>query len=338
MLSESELTYLHKIYAEICCSYSVYKLNDQDCFVKHRGLIDDLLTDTLYTNELEKLKQKQVFTESEKLNFLIKNELWDKKKEDQIVYTQETLKDLYLNKRKVFRPADIEFYRNQIIENENFLNKVLGEKLNLLGETAEVLARRAADLLLIKKSFFRDSELKVSFYTDEEFEDLSPAETDSLFLLYNKFQNDVSEKNIKKIAVQRFFHDLFFLAAENLFNFFGVAFVRLTHNQSRLLVWGQFFRTILENESIPDQYKDDPDQLSDWYNGKQNITQVIEKQESESGIVSLVGVSKDTLKLYGIENPAAQANNSKMENKFKEKAASGSRELSAQEMLDAGLI
>ena len=72
MLSESELTYLHKIYSEICCSHSIYELNGNSIYIKHRSLQDDLLTDTLYTNELNKLKQNKIFTEQEKLDYLIK--------------------------------------------------------------------------------------------------------------------------------------------------------------------------------------------------------------------------------------------------------------------------
>jgi hypothetical protein len=335
MLNESEIVFLRKIYAELCAGYSIYDLNSKECYIRHFGIIDDLQTDTLYTNQLNKLKQKKVFTESEKLNYLIKNELWDKKQEEKIKFVQETLKDLYTNKRKVFKPADIEFYRGQIEENEKFLNKILVERWNLLGETAEVLARKSSDLLLIKKSFFKDAGLKKPFHTDKQFEDLSAEEVDSLFSLYNKFQNDVSEKNIKKIAVQRFFHDLYFLS-QSPTDFFGKSLIQMTHVQSKLLIYGGYFKGILENNSIPDDIMDNAEAIEEWASGRKNIVEVIEKQEASGGdnaVVSLPGVNKEILKRYGIDNPQGNANDQKLATKLKESGG----ELSTQQMIELGL-
>lgn len=302
MITESEKAKLHKIFAEICSKFSLYKFKNQNVYVKHKNNLDDLEVDFLYDNKFNELKSAGVFTEKDKLDYLIKNNLWSKKQEDQIVYSKNTINDLYLNKRKVFKFADIANYQKQIEENQDFLIKLLNERAELIGETCESGARKSADLLIIQKSFFLDKELTKPIYSDEEFENLSAEETDELFVLYRKFLIDLGDQNIRKISICDFFRETFGLS-EDIFNFFGVALVNLTGFQSKLLLYGRYFSGLLQNNDIPEAIKDNVEKIEEYCTGKQSLSQIIEKQGDGDGIVSLPGVSAKELAFYGVDNP-----------------------------------
>lgn len=334
-MDDSERISLRKSFSEIVIGSSIYKLNGFNVYIKHRGLGDDLITDTFYVNELERLKKTGIFSEKEKLEYLIKNGLWDQKKEDQIRDTEIVIADLYKNKSKVFKFSDIDFFKNEIKNNEIFLRKILNERAELIGQSAEYLAKRTTDFLLIKNSFFRDLELKTKLYGDEEFESLSEEESGELFRIYNKFQNDLSDLNIQKIVLQGFFTEVFYLCSDNIFNFFNVAAAKLNYLQSKLLSYGSYFKNILAENVVPEDIKDSPLDIIDWYHGKKQIEHIIESNSDSEGRVTLPGVSKTEMSRYGIDSPAGDAQDKKLQEKLQ---GSQNRELSMEEMISAGLI
>lgn len=298
MLTELDKVKLRKLLSEICSGFSIYKFKDQDVIIKHRALLDELETDYYYQNKFEECVNSGVFNEKDQLNYLIANDLWTRKKEKQIEDSKKILNDLYDNKRKVYRFAEIESYKKQIEDEEKFLFGLIREKSQLCGDTAESLAQRSTDLLLLKKTFFSDRSLNNFLYTDEEFESLSSEETEDLFILYRKFLDDTEEKIIKSISVQPFFTSLFYLS-EDVTSFFGVSVSKLTHLQNRLITWAKYFSGILQNTTIPREISDDAEKIEDYYFGKRNLDQLIEKYDDQEGNLSLT-ISKEEMKFYGI--------------------------------------
>jgi len=334
VISEIELSKLRKTFAEICERYSLYKFNDQSIYIKHFRVSDDLNIDFYYSSKYNDLLKKGIFTEKDKLSYLIKNNLWDKSNEDKIKVTHETLVDLYRNKCKVYRFADIEHYKKEIKTNENYLNNLIIDKAILMGETCETLARKSTDLLLIQQSFYKNKECTELLYSEKEFADLNSDQVDELFSLYNICINDVSEINIKKIVTQGFFNQIFYLSSSST-DFFGQCLTQLSHYQVKLLTWANYFKTIFQNNDIPDSIIDNPEEIENWFNGKRNIENVINSNADSEGNVSLVGVSKKEMKFYGIDNPAGEAQQQKI---TKELAKSSNGELSLEQSIELGLI
>lgn len=334
MISEVELSKLRKTFAEICERYSLYKYNKNNIYIKHFAVKDDLGVDFYYSTKYNNLVEKGVFTEKDKLSYLIKNNLWDKKNEDKIKLTHETLVDLYKNKCKVYKFADIEYYKKEIKENEKYLNDLIVDRAILMGDTCESLARKSTDLLLIQQSFYKNKECTELLYSEEEFAELNSDRVDELFDLYNVCLNDVSEINIKKIVTQGFFNQVFYLSSSPT-DFFGQCITQLSHYQIKLLTWAKYFASILQNNDIPESIKDNPEEIENWFNGKRNIEMVINNNADSEGNISLVGVSKKEMEFYGIDNPAGDAQQQKI---TKELAKSTTGELSLEQSIQLGLI
>lgn len=333
MVDELQTYKLKKIFGEIVCTFSIYKYGNLDVYIKHLSPLDDLRLSYKYQSCYDILQKRGVFTSQDKLNYLISNDLWSIGNEKKIENSQKILTDLYNDKRKIFSFKDKEFYANQIKNEEQFLGDLLNKKSNLIGETCENLAQRETDLFLIQNTIFKNSDLKYSLFSPEQFEEISIEETDELFKIYRKFQNDFDDLNIKKLAINYIFTRIFFLA-ENVIDFFGGAVSKLSHNQTKLITFGGQFKSIFEsNPGMPSEILDDPEKIEDWYFGKKNIEKILENNTNEDGVVSIVGLSQKELKYYHLDNPV------KHEDKLVEKLKnSPNRELSLEESVNLGLI
>lgn len=300
MLSDKNKIQLRKSLGEIIAGFSLYTLDGNTVYLKHRSLIDDLETDFLYQKYFDKSVNDGFFTDEQHLEFLIKNGLWTNHKEKQIDKSQKTISELYENKRKVYRFDDIKLYQDQIEEEEKLLISLINERAGLCVDTAESSAQRLTDLHLLQKSIFKDPELKNLLYSEKEFDDLTIESTDKIFSLFKFFQNDFDEKNLKALSIQPFFTNLFYLS-ESIKDFFGVAISKLTHFQSKLITWGQYYQSIISNNTIPSDIRDDADKIEDWFFGKQSVEKLIQKQEEKGGNLSL-NISKEEMKYYNLQN------------------------------------
>jgi hypothetical protein len=327
-VNQAESYKLKKIFGEIVAGFSIYKFLDQDVFMKHLGPLDDFLIAYKYEESYKDFLKRGIFNEEEKLEYLIKNNLWDSKKEDKIKNSYKTLEFLFENKRKVYSFNDIESYKKQIKEEEEFLNKLLTEKSMLIGQTAENLAQRETDIFIIKNYIFKDKKCEENLYPNEEFFDLTAEETETVFDIYKSFQNDLQETNIKKISINPLFTNLYFLS-ENPTDLFGQSLANLSHYQVRLITWAGYFKNISQTATIPESIKDDPEKIQEWYDGRANIEAILNKDTNANGVVSIGGITSREIKYYGLETPMSQSY---------ERKASSTEVGSIEEAIRAGLL
>lgn len=336
-VNDSELYKLKKLLGEIIAGFSIYRFDqlNSEVFVKHLNPVDELEIGYFYENNYNLFKSRRVFNEEEKLKYLIDNKIWPAAQETKIAESKKMLSFLYDNKKKVYASKDREHYDQQIKNEYEFLGKILTERADLLGETCEVLARKETDFYVLQKSFFKDEKLTEFLYPAAQFNELSVEETNNLFILFNKFQEDYHDENIKKLAIHNIFTNLFFLA-ENMNDFFDEKISKLTQPQTKLLTWGNYFKKIFEShENIPDEIIDNPAALEDWHTGKRNIDTILNQNKDSNNPVSLVGLSKEDLKKYGL--PTGEVFDKVLNRKIKEKGG-GSRELSLEESMAAGIL
>lgn len=290
---------LRKIYSEIVVGYSIAIFNSEIVYIKHPNNITLLEFDFKYQQKYSKFLADGVASEKEKINLLIRDGLWSEKKEQQITDIRSTIDQLYTSKRNHYSLREINAYNEQIKTNQGFLLELLTERMSLIGNSAELMARRILDTEQIVSSFFKDDELKHKVFGGVE--DISDDQLDSIFSLYEQFTKNTSDSMIRRLSVSNDFQSIFNLT-DNLYYFYGRAVSQLTHYQSRLAQYGNYFKTILNNDpKPPDQIRNDPEALEDWFFARTNIQKTMDKDEAEGKSTSFFGMSRKELQYLGVE-------------------------------------
>jgi len=293
---------IRKAYSEIVAGYTVSKYKGEYIFVKHFSPIDLLEFDYKYELALSEAIKRGIPTEEESLKLLCRDGLWGKDKEEEIKNTKEMITILDSNKRKHFAPKEIASFNQQIKDNEKYLIKLLTERAYKIGGTAETFARKRVDTDQVFHSFFKDAELKELLFKSKDIDELDNEDTQGILRLYERALESISHKMVRLAALSNDFQAIYSMA-ENIYEFYGKPVSKLTKSQVDLARYGTFYKNILSDEVKPPQEViNEPDDLEDWYNGRMNLNEIIEKNSDvEDGkTVSVVGVSKKDLNFYGI--------------------------------------
>jgi hypothetical protein len=301
-MSEAQDRGLRQSYSEIIYGFSMRTKGAETIRVKHFSPLDNLEVDFLYGEYYNKAKAKGYPNEAERLEQLEKDRLWTSGDENNLAGVREYIKSLTLSKKKAFLKRDIDSINSQIQEQENLFKEMVLKRERLIGATVEKFTRKSVDGYLINKSFFKDVELKTHIYTQEEFDELEQEELIKLFSIYNEVMENLSEYNIKKIALSAFFQNAFSLC-EKIYEFYGKPLCFLTNFQINLAAYGSYYKQILQSEAKPpDEFLSDPDKLEDWFTSKTNVEQMLDKNvKMDEGAVSIMGATKEDLKNWGYD-------------------------------------
>jgi hypothetical protein len=266
-----ELEELRIIYKEIVDGYSFYE--DKGVYVKH-------LTD-LENSEITKKKKsiyahyrKDLPTEEEKLKQLIETEQWSKEQEEEILQHQYIISDNEKNLKSIIPQQHGPII--QIIEaNKKALNKLLREKRNLIGRTAEEFAERDTFYYMVYLSMYKDIELKNRCF--DKFSDMEDMEDDEIKPYVDMLDTTLRkfpEDSVKKIAVLPLFLNPLSYAKESVYHFFGKPLINLTPFQMNLLSLGTRNLSIMsQTEGEPPALLDDVtiQDIVNWYDREYSI-------------------------------------------------------------------
>lgn len=289
---------LRKSFAEIVRGYSETFFKKK-VYIKHFNILDQSQIDQVYLDNYELAKSKKSLTEKDRLDLLIKQGDWSLEKEKGIENIKRTLDAIIQNKKRAVVPSQLRALKEQEDRERKELEKILQDRAELIGSTCESFAEKRSNDFYVFNSLYKDSSLEDRFFTEEEFDELSELETNFLVGSYNKAMS--FHAHLKKIALSPFFQNLLSLSSEDAYSFFGVPVAKLTHYQSELLLYGRYFKSLLENnQNIPPEMRDDPDRLVDFIQVKENFDKTLEK--SETGAVGIPNATPQDLKELGVEH------------------------------------
>jgi hypothetical protein len=279
-------------------------LDKKTVYIKHLTPHDQV--------ELEEIEEKYfnialargVPAEEDMLSFLKEEGQWTELDEDEIEKAKSLIKVLEKGRTKMLLKKQIDSQSKLIEEEENKLTIKKVEKMNLLGNTCEKYARdRLHDFYMIK-SFFKDSELNDSLYSEEEFDYIDSDQLKDLIESYNQIFNQFSEENIQYTILDDFFVP-YLGFSDNSMQFFGIPICQLTYNQVRLIVYARVFKSIFDNnENIPEQIRNDPKKLLDYGSISKDEREKMKEKISGGDGSTLVGATQEDYDYIGIERPA----------------------------------
>ena len=295
---------LKLVFSEIVEGYSLTRSElFGDLKIKHINNYDSAKTDIKNNYYFEKAVSQGLPKREEKLEYLIKEKLWDPEKDKEADRLKEMLKGMNRTKSKLFLQAQIDAIKKDIVDNEIKLSNILAEKESVIGFTAEEYANRRINEYYMHISIL-DEEGK-QLFGENEFDELEQDQVNDIMRVYEKNNRKFKAEILKKISLADFFTNIFYLCEDNVFNFYGKPVIDLTFYQIEIYSYGRYFKSIIQNseEKIPDHIVEDPDKLIEWAESSKNVKEVLEKSsgDAESGASSIMGATKQDLAKAGID-------------------------------------
>lgn len=294
---EKEIHFIRKIYRDILNGYTLFNFKNKKIYFRHLKEIDFGKCNEVYVEYFKRSKMQGLLAAEDKLKILEANGDWSEKKNKQISSLREELDNLNQTKSKLIIKSQIEEFNKKIEKIDKELCLLEDEKKTLIGLTAEGFAEKKSNEYILYLSLYKDESLSEKvFESEEEFEE---TETDTLaayFFIYKDLITELSEINLKKIAVCPFFLNYYFLCSSNTFFYYGKSIVDLTKYQLDLFVLGKCYENVLTKiGKNPPEYLNTLEDLVSWYDNKGFFGDINSKNQDQIG-KTYVGASKEELK------------------------------------------
>jgi hypothetical protein len=294
--------YLKLIFSEIIEGYSfVPSKLFGDLKIKHINNFDAAKTDIKNHYYFEKAVSQGLEKREDKIDYLIKEKLWDPEKDKQAKRLEDMLKGMRKTKSKLFLQTQIDSINKDIEKNELELNTILSEKETIIGFTAEEYAQRRINEYYMYISILDENGNRL--FKEDEFQELDEEQVAEIMTVYSKNNEKFKAEVLKKIALADFFTNIFYLCDDNVFNFYGKPVINLTFYQIEIYSYGRYFKSLIQNseDKIPDHIVEDPDKLIEWAQSSKNVKEVLEKNSGEeAGASSIMGATKEDLAKAGV--------------------------------------
>ena len=176
---------LKLVFSEIVEGYSLTRSElFGDLKIKHINNYDSAKTDIKNNYYFEKAVSQGLPKREEKLEYLIKEKLWDPEKDKEADRLKEMLKGMNRTKSKLFLQAQIDAIKKDIVDNEIKLSNILAEKESVIGFTAEEYANRRINEYYMHISIL-DEEGK-QLFGENEFDELEQDQVNDIMQVYEK--------------------------------------------------------------------------------------------------------------------------------------------------------
>jgi|TARA_R110000765_G_scaffold279986_2_gene377503 hypothetical protein len=273
-----------------------------DIAIKHLTQYDTELLD-IKKEKYKRIAEKEGLpTEKERIQDLIKEELWTRQNELDIESSLKFISKMEDTKGKMALKSEIRRIAASVEEEEKKLTALLEEKKALVGLTSESYSDKKVNDYFIYLSLYRDDKFEKPLFSEPEFDEISENDLTALIVHFNQATRSFAQINLKRIALSHFFLNNFYLCKDNPFIYFGKAIVDLTYHQADLFSFGRYFKNVMSEMKSPltNEMMDNPDLLTEQHGIEQNKDSVL-KDTADSGTAStVVGATKDDLESLGV--------------------------------------
>ncbi len=303
------LTSLRRAFVDICNGYSVTKWRDKLIYIKHLGHSDHLHYDDL-TEQFERAAHaKGLPSEQDRLVYLKSNGYWSDEKDYNIGVQEDLISRFEEGRKSISIPSILKKHDQSIQDEKDKLSNMITERSIVIGMTSEIYARRLLEDYYILHNLFTDNKLTVSLFNESDFEDLSDNDVINLVDTYSEAIKSCTEPNIRRLSVQGFFQQYYYLCGDDLNSFYGKPICNLTFYQVQLGNCARYFKNIFENNdlsSLSGDRRSDPDAIEKYVIAKKNTDQTISEGRAP------VGMNAQDIKDLGLEGKIVKAPNRQM--------------------------
>lgn len=291
--------------SSILLGYSVASFDGSQVFIKHFGHCDSIETDYQYKIAYDECIDKKIYTEEQKLNLAIKQNLWSLEDDKNLTILKSTVENLTSTRDKTPLPSQKAQIVKQLDEKSAELYALRKRRFMLLGTTAESIATQRSEDFYIFKSFYKNKECDIQLFSDEEFNKIEDEQMENLKYIYFNALQYILNNNIRKIALSNQFMSLMYLT-ENSYEILGKPLAQYTFYQMDLVTYGKMYKHILSTDPRPpDNIRNNPDELDKWMNKVSATKQIDTKPliDAENTGKMVIGATVDDVKeIFGDAN------------------------------------
>lgn len=276
---------------DISNGYSKYNLSN-GCFFyfKHLNHFELLDIRNNYNDNLSIAKQNGILSEQEQIKIAYDNKWWSKQKESDLESTALSLERLKKTKSKLIYQSDKSRIDEQIGAQEIRAKKLKEEKSAYITITSEDWSSRKTTDYFLQNFIYKDIKFKSKFFDKlNDFELAEDSLIDELTIYYYQFLINFSDKKIKQLAISPFFQNIIYISQCTAKDIFGIPSIKLTKNQSDLLIFAKYYQNIIKNSdgNLPDSVYEDPDKIVEWFEAgkrqKDSVSGARNKLKNKSG-------------------------------------------------------
>jgi len=288
-----------KNFRDICQGYTLINCNLGKFYFKHINVSDQVLLDESKNEYIDEAKKRGIPTVEEALINLKEEGYWSDKDESAIKQEEVFLLKINEQKKNTYLKSQIDVLNKQISDSINKLNELKNKRSAYLGNTCENYAEQRVTEEFLKFTLFKDKELQILSFNDDEFDELSSDDLSTLISLYNKTLNEFADSRIQRLVLEDFF-SYYMPYCEDPIHFYGKPIINLTYNQLRLILYARYFKNILTtNDKIPEDYRKDPDKLIDYVNANEKAKEKMKDKDNQAQ--SIVGATKEDYKYINMD-------------------------------------
>jgi len=295
------------VFSEILRGYTLVNVPPfGDLKIKHFNNFDSAELDIKNKFFYEKAVKEGLPSREQRIDYLIKEDIWTEEQNKEILHTKTTLIGLKKTKEKIFLQAHIDQVNRELKESQINLTQQESKKEELIGFTAEAYAARKINEHYMHNALLGENGEKL--FTEEEFEELEEEKMVELIGAYNKSTKKFDSNSLKRLSVSGFFTNLFYLCDNNAYSFFGEPLVQLSFYKIEVFGYGRYYKSLIENSDNkpPDEISNEPEKLVEWFESSKSAREALDKgngSQKEGTATSLVGATKQDLKRLGLDNP-----------------------------------
>ena len=286
------------LFRDIVVGFCEVDIEGKTLFVKHLSALDQVNLEVLEEQFFTKAKNRGLPTEQEALDRLKEEEMWAKGDEAEIERQKQYLKGVEDTRKQLYLKTELEINEKQLKEARDKLGELLFAKANLVGQTCEKYSRSRVNDHYILKSFFKDRDLSVAYYTDEEISELPLKELQVITQLYNLHVGLFTDQHIQDLTLQDFYAPF----CDNVMNFFNKPLFQLSSNQVKIIVFTRMFKNIFENyPKIPESIRKDSAKIIDYVNAQDKAKDVMSNLDKD-GASTVMGATKEDYEYLGYQS------------------------------------
>ena len=255
---------------EVFDGYSTDFFEGQEVFVKHLNIRDQRYIHNYYEKYKNIALVKGIDSESDMLERLKKDGMWDEKDDSKISSLELEINNLKKTKDVVFLPSQKENFNKTIEAKLGELHELELKRAEVVGVTAESYATSRCGDEMLRFSLFKDKNFNNYLFSEEDFSELEIHQVKRLGEIANGSAKRLGEDNIKW-AVLRPFFSMYLSNCENINDFYGKAVITLSVYQLKVAMYGKVFHSIFQyTDDIPDSIRQDPDKLMAFSEAQRN--------------------------------------------------------------------